>query len=554
MNPNAASWEPSEVNASGPFPVEEQSSWAPSVTPYWDPSNALYNSSGALGGAAHAGGDPAGWRPRGRRNPGGGWGGGRRGERRDRNRDSRDGRGPRSKGGYKGEKNGYAGSNNDYYNSEDWRFEGLWIDSLGNEVDVSPPSRGIANPLIAKLSPPSATSRPKTLSLRWDRDSFEWLCGNARLDTTASTAERLIWADNKGRRSIWERKSEPGADSQKAEESKEEDQSEAKSFPWLLIPTTETDEGVQIHQNSQAASHCPDEVAEDGARIACLMDIRQMLGAKNDRQEALSYLLMDHDIQRAADEDFLVPKHDSPLWSRLESLEGVDLDSIRQRVKAFSVGDKIPITPVGEGALLSIRIGRHCFTPAGNDVEALRKRWTGPPDDQKWAIASAHVLALYHVLENPLATSNRRICLHHGWDPAKRKKAGIQFELFASPFNTLVQNGRYASKWPHAEIAFGSAGSYPEVIDKFPEGAVVGVNPPFSDDYLAHVMSENLDRLMRRFELHLFVPVRDAPWRCSLSRLSAGATFMQQFWDHTAGEVRLPMQPVVYWHGGPLES
>lgn len=166
----------------------------------------------------------------------------------------------------------------------------------------------------------------------------------------------------------------------------------------------------------------------------------------------------------------------------------------------------------------------------------------------------AHVLSLYRALDNPLAPEPQRSALQLGWDALERKRAGIEYELFASPFNASVENGHYGSRWPHVECDFGSVGSYPGVIDIFPEGTIIGVNPPFSDAYLEHLMGTSLEYLVDRFRrVHLFVPVREAPWRSQLRRLQ-GASFVRQFWDSTALKERPLGQPVLYWEGSELAS
>jgi len=150
--------------------------------------------------------------------------------------------------------------------------------------------------------------------------------------------------------------------------------------------------------------------------------------------------------------------------------------------------------------------------------------------------------------------AGHRSSMQLGWDPMLRKKASIQYELFASPFNARVENGRFASRWPHAEKLFGSIGKYPAVIEDIPPEVSIGVNPPFSEGYLDHVMSKSLDDIVKRFRMvHLFVPVREAPWRPQLRRLS-GATFVRQFWDSTALQDRPLEQPVLYWEGSELAT
>ena len=44
------------------------------------------------------------------------------------------------------------------------------------------------------------------------------------------------------------------------------------------------------------------------------------------------------------------------------------------------------------------------------------------------------------------------------------------FEIFASPLNAAVPNGRFSSKWPHVEWRFGSIGSLgaERYMDDFP--------------------------------------------------------------------------------------
>lgn len=40
----------------------------------------------------------------------------------------------------------------------------------------------------------------------------------------------------------------------------------------------------------------PRDILYDGARIAALLDIRQMIGARSEPQERLTHILMDHDL------------------------------------------------------------------------------------------------------------------------------------------------------------------------------------------------------------------------------------------------------------------
>jgi len=199
-----------------------------------------------------------------------------------------------------------------------------------------------------------------------------------------------------------------------------------------------------------------------------------------------------------------------------------------------------------------IRVGRHSFPVMRTDLSGLQRRWIGGQDLAHQADCMAHVLALYRALENPLSPMEQRNALQLGFDPAARARAGIEYELFASPFNARVENGRFASRWPHVEKKFGSIGKYPDVIEAFPEDATVGVNPPFSESYLDHVFSQSLARIVDRFrKVHIWAPIREAPWRSQLHRLK-GATFVRQFWDATALKERPIGQQVLYWEGSQL--
>lgn len=167
----------------------------------------------------------------------------------------------------------------------------------------------------------------------------------------------------------------------------------------------------------------------------------------------------------------------------------------------------VPITYIRESE--EIRVGRHKVHCTHEDIASLRQRWQIPDDlrtlnDQEALqqeakfkkIAEkngeevakqlreaqgerrdgqhhrvvlhpmvemvmhshiAHVLALYCLFESPLAAhESRRSNLQMGLDPALRRK--FRYELFASPFNAAVEQGKYLSKFPHVEKHFGSAG------------------------------------------------------------------------------------------------
>ena len=102
----------------------------------------------------------------------------------------------------------------------------------------------------------------------------------------------------------------------------------------------------------------------DGARVAALLDIRQMIGARSEPQECtfclfekckrmqkgilkpsqerLTHILMDHDLHPQGG-DYLIPSVDSPLWqtlkvpdttrkSILERIARISNDQLSQRV------------------------------------------------------------------------------------------------------------------------------------------------------------------------------------------------------------------------------
>jgi hypothetical protein len=452
--------------------------------------------------------------------------------------------GGRNRGGKRGGNDGAFGDNGGkggrtefmFYNGA---FLGEWLDSLGHNVTVKHGSdrRG---PLSAKLK---RGDKENVLSLRRVPEFGSWSCGNAILDVWSSGPSCLVWTSPDGRRSVWRK-----------QDGKEAASSPPDLLPWLLHHGQHgSDENSK--EDVSAAQVSDDEekkrLQEDGARISALLDARQVLGSDRQSQELMSAILMDHDLLRREDEDVMVPAADSPLWERLP--EG-PRRNVLHRLSGFNAA-----TATGCCAELAdrdtnmVHIGRHRFSVASTDVQALRRRWTGSSEDVPRRNAlMVHVLSLYRTLETPLSADWQRSSFQLGWDPVDRKRAGIDYELFASPFNASVENGRYGSRWPHVETFFGSAGSYPSVIDKFPATASVSVNPPFTDAYLEHVMCNTLERLVDRFKtVHLTVPVREAPWREKLRRLE-GATFLRQFWDSTAMMVRPMGHPVMYWTGSKL--
>eukprot|EP00927_Polykrikos_kofoidii_P071553 TRINITY_DN67814_c0_g1_i1.p1 TRINITY_DN67814_c0_g1~~TRINITY_DN67814_c0_g1_i1.p1 ORF type:complete len:564 (-),score=107.73 TRINITY_DN67814_c0_g1_i1:133-1737(-) len=443
-------------------------------------------------------------------------------------------------------------------------FEGVWTDSLGNEIRVKQgtSSRG---PLTAILS---RDGKETVLSLRYDGYTGLWACGNAVIDVAASDENsRVWWAAYDGRRSVWRRR---------LDDSKNEEGDAAADvisppdlLPWLLAPVRFDVNGAKpgdTADGDEATGDVSKDCAEgvtgdeewavkkdyDGGRVSALLDVRQVIGGDRAAQEALSTILVDHDLARRPGEDIMVPAVDSPLWDRLEDMPRRNALHVVTRFHA----ERSPSCPIEMIAhdFTQINVGRHRVLAAPTDVEALLKRWVGMQEAHvmRRTAAVAHVFSLYRSLENPLTSVHQRGMLQLGTLPSERRRAGIEYEMFASPFNAVVENGKFGSRWPHAEVCFGSAGSYPSVIEKFPEDAVVGVKPPFSDGYLEHVMGQSLERIVKRFrKVHLVVPVRDKPWRGQLRRLE-GCGFVKSFWDATAQQVVSMGQPVVCWEGGEL--
>lgn len=293
--------------------------------------------------------------------------------------------------------------------------------------------------------------------------------------------------------------------------------------------------------------------AADAARVSAILDARQVIGAASNYQEILSHLLLDHDLLREDGEDPMVPSLHSALWQRLPE---IPRRNVLQRLTAFHDGRFVPGSYVAEfpsGNWSEIFVGRHRFPVVHSDIQALLKRYTLAEDNvASRASAMARVLSLYRALENPVVPAGQRSS--HQLCAASPAADEAEYELFASPFNARVDNGKFASRFPHAEEVFGSAGAYPSVLDKWPSTAVVSVNPPFSDAYLEDVFGKQLDRIVSSFKkVHIFAPVRDAPWRPQLRRLE-GARFVQHFWDATAMRDRHLEQPVLYWQGSQLAA
>lgn len=484
-------------------------------------------------------------------------------------------------------------------------LEGEWIDSLGHKVIVGQGPRRRA-PLTARLI---RGDREQALSLRCDPVTGAWACGNAVMEISASGPSCLTWIAVDGRRSVWRRQPPsqqkgPRGGAKLAAAKSEQTQS-LDLLPWLLVDPHAEAPAIQREEPKPAKMPMPrknigrgrgrrrwasmafDEAVSDGedaaepeeaeeeaepaeeekeeqekdagpaygisatdegpsadaARVSCVLDMRQVLGNDRSAQEELSYLLMDYDLVRQEGDDPIVPPVTSPLWDRLAE---VPRRNLLQRLRTGALGAEDFVAEAITDNFHQIRCGRHVIPVAESDVQALYRRYTGPRICTKRGGRMANVLALYRMLENPLLECWQRSAMQLSWDPMEQKRAGIEYELFASPFNARVNNGHFLSRWPHVDRHFGSAGSYPANLDAFPEGAIVGVNPPFSDSYLEHLMGDTLDKLIKRYRVNLTVPVKDAPWRPKLQKFN-GVSFVRLFWDSTQRAERPLAQPVVYW-------
>jgi len=190
-----------------------------------------------------------------------------------------------------------------------------------------------------------------------------------------------------------------------------------------------------------------------------------------------------------------------------------------------------------------IWVGHHRITVSPKDVRTLESRWSLDADDESKPLEIARLLALYSTLDTPLQMSHRRNGIHLGLDPEIRRSS--DYELFASPLNAAVPNGRFASKWPHIEWQFGSMGSYPSVLDSLPEDSIVEINPPFTDAFLVDVMS-HLEELKAKFRLRIAVPIKDTPWREKISKLP-NADLLKTYWDNSSEVVIETLHSTLYW-------
>lgn len=469
--------------------------------------------------------------------------------------------------------------------------QGSWHDSMGNAVTVCggiPGSQVFQAKVTPMIQHPAA--RSQMFAICKDPDaapSAGWRCGIASLELVDECRQRIVWVTPDGRRSVWWRDPEVAAPAAQAPpaptpaiqmdsegrllfEAKQQLQTQAAAmcrppyelrpigpifgpsggrmdyegrgdgiscsssssksfctggrrfvpaFPWLLNPSPKT-------PCPEKLCDVPRDIMLDGARVAAILDIRQLIGAMNEQQEQLTHILMDHDLQPEKEEqDYLVPGIDSTVWCTLQVPTGT-LREILARLRRIA-DDPLahPIAWSGENEIL---VGHHRIDMRGRarDVQVLEDRWQEEPDSPLKSFEIARLLALYSVFDNPL--SNRRSGLHLGLSCEIRSACDI--ELFASPLNAVVPNGQFASKWPHIERRFGSMGKYPQVLKELPIDAVVCVNPPFTEAYLADVM-ERLAELKLRFRLRFAFPIKEASWRRKLQRAFPLAQVLHTYYD-----------------------
>lgn len=417
---------------------------------------------------------------------------------------------------------------------------GHWLDSLGHSIIVAPGERLERAERVENAEVPEVTNgnhegaftavltpivdhpNAKDGVLNIKNIGRRWQCGNVSLEFADERRQRLVWVTSDGRRSIW---SKPGTVVERDEED------HPVSFPWLLNGAPE---------EPWLPGDLPRDVLWDGARVAALLDIRQMIGPRSEPQERLTHILMDHDLHPNPRGDYMIPSLESPLWQTLKVPEATR-KSIIQRISR--IPHEVLSQRVSWSGDSEIWVGRHKISCRSRDVQALDSRWVFAPKDQSSKpLEIARLLALYSVFDNPL--SHRRNGVHLGLDPVIRRHC--DFELFASPLNAAVPNGHFSSKWPHVEWRFGSIGSYPTVIDHLPVNSVVCINPPFTEAYLADVMAR-LAELKLRFRLRMAVPILEAPWRKKLHSSLPVPQLLKTYYDATAETPADVLHPTLLW-------
>merc|ERR1719401_953620 len=150
------------------------------------------------------------------------------------------------------------------------------------------------------------SSRDKVFPIRCGA-ARQWQCGNANLEWVDEQQGRLVWVTEDGRRSVWSRHTEgslPDGDGTSTT---------SAAFPWLLN---------NAEPQLWLPLDTPRDILYDGARVAALLDIRQMIGARTEPQERLTHILMDHDLHPNRG-DYLIPGAESPLWQTLQVSEAI---------------------------------------------------------------------------------------------------------------------------------------------------------------------------------------------------------------------------------------
>lgn len=398
-------------------------------------------------------------------------------------------------------------------------IRGHWLDSIGNSIIVSKCAEQ-EDELTAVLTPlvDHPDARDRVLKIQQGK-LRTWRCGNANLEWADEKQQRLVWVTEDGRRSVWSRT---------ATAAEGAGGSGGSAFPWLLNNAS---------PEPWLPLDVPRDILYDGARVAALLDIRQMIGPRSEPQERLTHILMDHDLHPRG--DYLIPSAESPLWQTLPVSETMRR-SIAQRIH------RIPHEALSQRVSWSgeqeVWVGRHKISCRARDISALESRWVLPLKDERKPLEIARLLALYSVFDNPL--SNRRSGVHLGLDPELRRQC--DYELFASPLNAAVPNGRFASKWPHVEWRFGSIGSYPSVLSFLPVNSIVCVNPPFTEAYLADVMAR-LAELKLRFRLRIAVPIQEVPWRKNLQSSLPSAQLLKTYYDASSENQTELLHPTLLW-------
>jgi len=401
-------------------------------------------------------------------------------------------------------------------------IRGHWLDSIGNSIIVSKVAEE-EDELTAVLTPlvDHPEARDRVLKIQHCK-LRSWRCGNANLEWADEKQQRLVWVTEDGRRSVWSRTATAAEGAGGAPAC-------GSAFPWLLNNAL---------PEPWLPLDVPRDVLYDGARVAALLDIRQMIGPRSEPQERLTHILMDHDLHPMRG-DYLIPGAESPLWQTLPVTDSMRR-SIAQRIH------RIPHEALSQRVSWSgeqeVWVGHHKISCRARDIQTLESRWVLPIKDERKPLEIARLLALYSVFDNPL--SNRRSGVHLGLDPELRRQC--DYELFASPLNAAVPNGRFASKWPHVEWRFGSIGSYPSVLSFLPVNSIVCVNPPFTEAYLADVMAR-LAELKLRFRLRIAVPIQEVPWRKNLQSSLPSAQLLKTYYDASSENQTDVLHPTLLW-------